>query len=179
MKNKGFTLIELLVVIAIIGVLSSVLILVIKPSDQINKAKAAKIAKDLKLIEKAFQLTAADDMENYNLYPTESELGLGNNPKIITLVENGALRYVSKNIKPNLGTHIYRYDNDNDIYPYLNNCPGGNNYGGVNVFIYHGFLDYPEILTELDRMIDNSDGLRCGKIKRVDNDISFTLDDNQ
>ena len=175
-KQKGFTLIELLVVIAIIGVLSSVLILVMKPSDQINKAKAAKIAKDLKLIEKAFQLTAADDMENYNLYPTENELGLSN-PMISVMVNGGHLKYVSADIEPDSGS-TYGYDNDNDPYPYLNNCPGGNTYAGANIVIRGDVAHDSDIINNLDKIIDNSDGLGCGKLRTVGGETFFSLSDN-
>ncbi len=176
MKNKGFTLIELLVVIAIIGVLSSVLILVINPSDQINKAKAAKIAKDFKLIEKAFQLTAADDMENYVLYPVEPISG---GAKISQMIDNSHLKYISRDISPgNIGVGYYVYDNDDNVYPYLNNCPGGSNGGGVNILIQDA-ANETSLVNQLDKMIDNSDGLGCGKLRTAYGHIIFNLDDNQ
>ena len=174
-KQKGFTLIELLVVIAIIGVLSSVLILVIKPSDQINKAKAAKIAKDLKLIEKAFRLTAADDMENYNLYPTEAELGLSN-PQIATLVDNGTLKYISRDIGLDLGSGVYRYDNDGDTYV-PTNCPGTNNAAGHGILVYSISSSDLDVVNELDSIFDSGNGLNCGLIRTYNNLLIFYLSD--
>lgn len=62
----GFTLIELLVVIAVIGVLATVIVVVINPTEQLNRAKDAGRKSDLRQI--------ADAIEKYNViyghYPT-------------------------------------------------------------------------------------------------------------
>jgi prepilin-type N-terminal cleavage/methylation domain-containing protein len=185
MKNmqKGFTLIELLVVIAIIGILAGILFVAIDPSKQNAKAQAVKIARDLKLIEQAFALTALD--LGRDIYPTESDMGYtGESPWISILVDDNKLMYVNKDISPgSFGEGVYRYDNDNNnFYPYLNNCSGPvSNNNGTNILVSSATSAYDLIiLNELDRIFDDGDDLFCGKIRVNDGNIFFfNLDDNQ
>ncbi len=62
-KEKAFTLIELLVVIAIIGILAGILFVSINPSDQVNKAKSAKVVRDMKAIKDAVAFYVLDTGE--------------------------------------------------------------------------------------------------------------------
>lgn len=64
MERRGFTLIELLVVIAIIGLLSSVVLTSLNQAR--SKTRDAKRIQDLKQLEKALELYAAN---NGGLYP--------------------------------------------------------------------------------------------------------------
>jgi type IV pilus assembly protein PilA len=193
MKNmqKGFTLIELLVVIAIIGILAGILFVAIDPSKQNAKAQAVKIARDLKLIEQAFALTALD--LGRDTYLLEDDVGSGstNNKAISNLITNDDLMYVSEDISSgSFGNGVYHYDNDDDgtgngngdFYPYLNDCSGANNnHMGANILVSSVTSAYDDdIVSELDRIFDDGNGLFCGKIRVYNSDnFFFNLDDNQ
>jgi prepilin-type N-terminal cleavage/methylation domain-containing protein len=60
-SKNGFTLIELLVVIAIIGILSGILFVSIKPKEQVDKAKTAKLVSQFNQMEKAFLFCFLDE----------------------------------------------------------------------------------------------------------------------
>jgi prepilin-type N-terminal cleavage/methylation domain-containing protein len=185
MKNmqKAFTLIELLVVIAIIGILAGILFVAIDPSKQNAKAQAVKIARDLKLIEQAFVLTALD--LGGDTYPLEDDVGSGGagNKTISNLITNDDLMYVSEDISSgSFGSGTYYYDNDDDKYLYLNNCLESVSGGwGANILVSSASSAYDEIiLDELDKIFDDGDGLDCGKIRMHNGDyLFFNLDDNQ
>ena len=69
-KSSGFTLIELLIVIAIIGILAAVLIAVINPVAQQNKARDAGTAATMNKI-----ILAINSFQSaYSRYPTCEEL---------------------------------------------------------------------------------------------------------
>jgi prepilin-type N-terminal cleavage/methylation domain-containing protein len=148
--QKGFTLIELLVVIAIIGILSGILFIAINPAEQSAKADAVRIANDIKNIEKAFQLTALDDLSK-PLYQTPQILGSStNNIPLKTIIQNGDLKYLASD--------------DIDAEDIVS---GGYKY--CNVFGSFYICGYPtssgsrdKILSELDRIFDGSDGLTWG-----------------
>ena len=170
-KKRGFTLIELLVVVAIIGILSAILFISINPQEKIKNTKAISIVNDLKSIETAFKYWSYDN--NFSPYPTEDELGLGSNPTIKTLIDNDVLKILPDSLNAKyLSDGIYKYDNDGDHYSYLDNCPGVPDHRGVNIYISN-VSEIDEIGLELDKIIDNSDGLNCGKIRRYDPHSSF------
>ncbi len=81
-KKSAFTLIELLVVIVIIGILATISVSTF--SGYFKKAKAAKIASELRSIEKGFKLAAT--INDQELYPTEISLGV-NEPTIKKVAE--------------------------------------------------------------------------------------------
>jgi prepilin-type N-terminal cleavage/methylation domain-containing protein len=60
-KNSSFTLIEILVVLALIAILSTVLILIIKPGQIFSRARDTKRINDLKNIEKIMDTLYATD----------------------------------------------------------------------------------------------------------------------
>jgi len=70
-NNKGFTLIELMVVIMIIGILAGIVITVINPVAQQNKAKDAVIKSTMSKISVAIMA----HYNAYNAYPTCAQLG--------------------------------------------------------------------------------------------------------
>lgn len=175
-NKKGFTLIELLVVIAIISILASILFVAIDPKGQTDKAKATKIAQDFRNIEQAFQLTALD--KNRETYPRETEF---TSNRIINIINNGELNHLSNNIKPGIGANYYFYDNDKDVYPYINNCPGSSNSSGANIFISDVVAGTQDNLAnELDQIIDNGDGLLCGRFRTYNSTyFGYVLDSNE
>ncbi len=176
-QEEAFTLLELLVVIAIIGILVTISLLSLNPAQRSNETMAAKIAGELSGIKRAFELTAVDKARSP--YPLDTSFGLGSNPAIGQLVANGDLSYVSEAVKPKLGEELYKYDNDGDSYAYLNNCPGSLSFGGANVVIYGiNNADSNPIVLELDRIIDDSDGLNCGMIRTVNNSLRYNLSAN-
>jgi len=70
LRRQGFTLIELLIVIAIIGILAAVLIAVINPAKQQNKAKDAVIKSTMEKMVLAINTYYSA----YGKYPTCTEL---------------------------------------------------------------------------------------------------------
>lgn len=60
-KNKGYTFIEILLVIGIIGILSTVLMVVINPKQQIDRAQDAQRETDLVAIVSTIQQFAAEN----------------------------------------------------------------------------------------------------------------------
>ena len=182
MKNKnikGFTLIELLIVISILAILMAGAYLALNPKEKQDKARAARIANDLRQIQKAFELTAVE--LGRDTYPTESDLGLGSNPSIKKLVDNNKLNHISAKIKAEgLGDEKIEYDNDGDEYPYLNNCPGNTNGDGANLIVWGiSDADNNKIVLELDKIFDKSDGLKCGRIRTYSSGVIYNLDDNK
>src|SRR5579859_3908199 len=65
---KGFTLIELLVAIAIMGVLAGVVLLVLNPVAQLQKANDARRKADLNAIQRALEVYYSD----HGYYPPDT-----------------------------------------------------------------------------------------------------------
>lgn len=86
-NKKGFTLIELLVVIAIIGIISAMVMLIVNPEEQTNKAKDAKVKSSLDSVRvKVGEIFAETTPFGY--------LNAHNNPtvlKILDSVDNGSI----------------------------------------------------------------------------------------
>jgi prepilin-type N-terminal cleavage/methylation domain-containing protein len=152
--RRGFTLIELLVVIAIIGILASIVLVSLSSSK--TKASAARVASDLRSIEKAFQLMAID--ENASTWWIDSSLNGSFNPPLSALVaDSGRLgKFLKIAPAPPVGAS-YFYDNDGDTAT----CGGSPN-AGVNIFTAAG-AD-PALLSQLDEIFDQGDGSLCGRV---------------
>ena len=177
-KKTGFTLIELLVVVAILSIVATIVVIALDPKHVTNKSKAARIASELQSIEEAFQLSIFDNGMQ-GVFFTEDELNLGENPNVslMTLLDIGVLGYLPREtpIAPyGLGTSYYRYDNDGDLYHYLDNCPGSSDYGGANIFITRTQY-YPDLVQEIDKIIDHGDGLKCGKIRTINSVLFYNM----
>lgn len=181
-KKTAFTLIEFLVVIVIIGILTIISIKIF--SEYFAKAKAAKIATELRIIEKGFKL--ASIINDQKLYPLENKLGLGLGPyHIKRMVNAGKIKDVP--LETNWGEGNYIYDNDGDVFPYYKNCDTcTNNPGGANIIItFDQNRDGNKVPEELDRIFDDNNGLECGKIRVYKSSFSgktylfYNLSDNK
>jgi prepilin-type N-terminal cleavage/methylation domain-containing protein len=102
-KSKGFTLIELLIVIAIIGILAAVLIAVINPVAQMNKARDAVIKSTIEKI----GLAVNSYHSAYGVFPTCSQLSgefntdtvgaiTGTDPECVIAAGNGTAAQAGK-----------------------------------------------------------------------------------
>jgi len=163
-KNNAFTLIELLIVISLLSILMLAGIMLLNPKKHTSQAKTVNIANDLRNIEKAFRITSIE--KGWEKLPTDSEIG----EKIKDIIDNGNLKNTTvwKN-QYNFGSE-YFYDNDDDDYLYLHNCPGEESTEGANIYLKNiSDADNNETVLELDKIFDNSDGLNCGKIRTVNN----------
>jgi prepilin-type N-terminal cleavage/methylation domain-containing protein len=169
-KHDGFSVIEMIVAIGIIGALFGIIFAKTKSTK--NNAIATKTLEQLQVIEVGLR----DHFGNQEYFTSESELGLGSNPSVSTLMVAGVLSDFF-NAAPTLtfGTvHEFLYDNDrvpggdDDFYT---DMPGtctlnGDDEKGVNILL-PGIFDYdPQIAIDIDKLHDNGDGFGCGKIKR-------------
>lgn len=100
-EQKGFTLLELILVIIMLGILMLILVFVLKPSQQINKAKDAQRKQDITTIVSALDTFYSDT----NCYPSSVPFG----QKWAT----GDTIYMSKVPTDSQFTYIYLTDSTN------------------------------------------------------------------
>jgi len=158
-RKRAFTLIELLIVILIVGILATIAI--VSYGNMKERAKAAKMAADLKQIETAFHLWATSEgvsswwQEDVWKAPTDE-------PTLDWLSKNTSLKEWLPSAL-NVDNNLYVYDNDLDTFDTsVNNCANGVIYAGVNLNIWD-----PTLISSaeaLDKQIDNGDGPKCGKL---------------
>jgi general secretion pathway protein G len=84
---RGFTLIELLIVISLIGVLSSVLIVLINPVAQFQRARDAQRKADIRQIQSALEMYRSD----VGSYPPDAALSACN-----VSLANAGITYMAK-----------------------------------------------------------------------------------
>lgn len=184
--KKGFTLIELLIVTGIISILITSGTFVYARIGR--NARVTRVIGDLKKIETAFNLWRADNgrflNENTYFNGTDNNVcngatGDSDEPRISQLDLAQRLPSSPANWRGPYFSEIrfldpwgieYMYDNDNDTYTAVNWE------GGVNIQM--GFCNNAQkttiLTTDLDRVIDNSDGATAGKI-RWDTQNSYYL----
>jgi len=154
-EKRGFTLIELLVVIAIIGLLATMAVVAFGNAQM--KAEATAIVADLKSLEKAFTMFA--DESGRTTWWTETELGVGANPTIATVIAGTNFsNYIGK--APTFDGNAPRFDSDGDTFDADGDGCDTGVLKGVN--IYFGLS--ANLQTEIDRIVDGGDGGTCGKV---------------
>lgn len=181
--KRGFTLVELLVVIGIIAILSAALVGSMNVMRE--RGQAAKIVGDVRLVRDALQFrysTATQyptEEELVTAYPTLASSTMTINNMITAGVFEG--KFTSAPVA-NVGTGVYAYDADagdgSTLYP-IDDCGNyTNNDYGVNLVLENAIATNPDVVTELDTLVDEGDGLDCGRIRRVngtDNSVLYNL----
>lgn len=152
MKNfkymRGFTFIEILIAMAVIGVLGSVLIVIINPATQFNKANDGKRKADLAAIQSALEQWRFDNSS----YPPAVAGSLG--PCGQSLV-NGGITYLQR----------IPCDPDNTTVPsYSYSVSAAGNYC-VRACLRNGSDKQADIVTY---GTNNPSGLSCGTLATCD-----------
>jgi len=147
-SQPGFTLIELLVVISIIGILSSIVLIAINPSNLLKKARDSKRKSDLQTISEAishYQLTHDQIPEGgYSTYtPTGGTgtvtVGFSNQPNFLqNLVDDDLF---TKNPTDPINSSSLNYKYTGYINAYIP-APGWQMCGGYWVTTCNGFMIY-------------------------------------
>lgn len=169
--RHGFTLIELLVVIAIIGLLASIVL--ISLDEPKRQAEAAVMLKNLRSMEQAFILLAAekgiDQWWTFDYNPTIQEL--------IDDPNFGLDTYLSLAPTPPAGGgEAFRYDSDRDddgdgTYDdegdpeVLNACEADVSGRGVNIMISGASREHFDIINPIVDGEDEVNPNYCGQIK--------------
>ena len=160
MQKNAFTLIELLVVIAIIGILSSILLVAINPKSQIDKAKTAKILKEMDSIKNAVFYYVLDTGE----FPPKCRLDCTEDTDPFLTNVSGASGWSGPYMQNGLwnrkhpwGGHLglFLYDSNGNGRPEVwlildDDAPGtdySDNSGKIPV----------EVLAEIDKNVDDND----------------------
>ncbi len=186
LTKSAFTLIELLVVIGIIGILAAVTLGSMQNAR--DRGEAAKVVGDVKLIKGALQFRYSDNTQ----YPTEEQIEtdypalVGQTKSINNLIAADVFdgKFTNAPIS-RIGTADYVYDadaSDGATNYDMTDCGNyTNNEYGVNIIIPNAISSDPNIVSQLDGLIDSNDGLDCGFIRRasgVDNNLLYTISVN-
>ena len=158
-RKPGFTLIELLIVILIVGILATIAI--VSYGNAREKARAAKMAADMKQIETALHVWAST--EGRTTWWLEDDWGDASNYRTIDyLTKNTSLgEWLPSDLK--VDSYLYSYDNEGDTSDTNGDgCADSAVYFGVNLVILNKALI--STAEQLDKQIDGGDGERCGKI---------------
>ena len=182
-EKQGFTLVELLIVVAIIAILSAVVLGSMAVMRE--RGQAAKIIGDVRQIRDAIQFRYSEGTQ----YPTEAELEaaypalVGETKSITNMIDAGVFEGKFTGAPtPNIGTGGYIYDADatdgSTEYP-IGDCGSyTNNTFGVNLLLEDAIATHPNVVVELDALVDSSDGLDCGRIRRAtaaDNTLIYNI----
>ena len=161
-RHKGFTLIELLVVIAIIGLLSSVVLASLSGARE--SAKVTRTVSDFRQFETAMTLWMQSSGQT--VWPTESDLGLGQSPAMKDIATTTTLgEYLTTVPDPQFGD-FYQYDYDGDVFT----C-GDPYFKGVLVVVNsssaidQGVIDRVNQILDGDIKTGGDPDLDCGKIR--------------
>lgn len=176
MSKRGFTLLELLVVIAIIGLLAS--IVVMATMDSRSKAQNAQIYQQLKQIENAFLLYAANHLTVWPDVVTgafnfdrKAEFNLD------ILISGSPPSWEGPKRFPDFGDYLqslppnpypsggyYGYVNYNT--PLGTGCSAAINLGVAIRIVGGSSPDRDSLFAYLDEEIDASDGPTCGRVRQ-------------
>lgn len=181
--KQGFTLVELLIVIAIIAILSAVVLG--SMSVMRERGQAAKIIGDVRQVRDAIQFRYSEGTQ----YPTEAELEaaypalVGQTKSITNLIDAGVFEgKFTAAPTANIGNGGYVYDADASDgateYPIASCGSYTNNTYGVNLILEDAIETHPNVVVELDALVDSSDGLDCGRIRRAtaaDNALIYNI----
>lgn len=181
--KQGFTLIELLVVIALIAILAATLIGSLTIARE--RGQAAKIVGDVRMIKDAIQSRYSEQVA----YPTESALeaaypGLASSPMSISNMINEGVFEGAFTSAPvaSVGNGVYMYDADasdgDTFYPFDGCGDYTDNEYGVNIVIENAIATHPNVIAQLDDLVDSADGLDCGRVRRAsatDNSVLYNL----
>lgn len=182
-SKQGFTLVELLIVVAIIAILSAVVLGSMTVMRE--RGQAAKIIGDVRQIRDALQFRYSDTTQ----YPTESELDaaypalVGQTKTISNMIDAGVFEGKFTGApSPNIGNGGYVYDADasdgSTEYP-IESCGSySNNTYGVNIVLEDAIATHPNVVVQLDELVDSADGLDCGRIRRAtsaDNALLYNI----
>jgi prepilin-type N-terminal cleavage/methylation domain-containing protein len=154
--RKGFSLIELLVVIAIIGLIAGVSYVAL--GGVRRQAYVVKAGNDITSMITAMAMTLKK--QGKNIWWTEAELGLGNNPPAKNIP--GITDYLKRPPKSAIpGTVDYFYDNDGDI---LANDEADEK--GVNiVLIFSNDEQRDEYFELMDKTAEHGNGPSLGRVR--------------
>jgi prepilin-type N-terminal cleavage/methylation domain-containing protein len=168
LSERGFTLVELLVVIAIIGLLATVS--VVQFTRVQVRARAVQIISDFNTLEKALKLYA--DSQGRVTWWMEAELAGGATDFSAIVNTTSFSQFLAK--APLYKGKEYMYDNDGDTFD-----PSGTGCGlygdGVNLYLD---LNDTTIRAEIDRVIDASNGMNCGKITGGSTYVMYKIGNN-
>jgi len=184
MKKQGFTAMEVVVVMGIISVLFSFVL------DTVNtlrdRGQAARVIQDVESIKSALQIR----FSGLTRYPTEEGLEAAYAGSLVAgsitvqdMVEVGMFEgALARPPQALLGDMEYFYDSDGSDkgVPYNPGSCGSytENDHGVNVIVTNAITTHPAVVATLDKIVDNGDGLTCGKVRRatpLDNSLIYTI----
>lgn len=178
--NRGFTLIELLLVISLIGILGSIVLTSLAGARE--KAQFVAALQEMREIEKALILFG--NRENITLWWRDDDGdpigetipgGSGADPDIPDLVLSTFGEYLPVAPDPFFSDQPYEYDHDTGPGEEYNcsDCltcwPEFDD--GVNLQVRN--VQDPAVFAQFDEIVDGSDGINCGKIRRSNHPVGL------
>lgn len=172
-RSHAFTLIELLIVIVIIGVLAGVLLAVLRPQEQINRAKDATTKASMNKI----ALSIKGNISAYNRVPTgwgmlsglSNANGVDNSGTTIT----AAGTYCTN---PTIGATLCQFRIVGSTLPATCATTGGFTYSGDNTVACNFFYYAPDVAANAFRLIAKSWGSNYVFVYESDSGAGTTME---